>query len=212
MKMTVFGASGGTGTQLVTQALADGHEVLAVVRDRSRLAVPAHPHLQVAVADAMDPGSITGAVTGRDAVVSAIGPRGSVRAPTTVCADSARSIVTAMQAAGSRRLIVVSGSGPFTDGDGPLMRYLGKPITQRVLRHTFADFVAMEAVVRASGLDWTIVRPPSLTDRPLTGRYRTRAELNVRRGLRVSRADVAHLILAISGDPGTHHAAIFIAS
>jgi len=212
MKMTVFGASGGTGTQLVTQALDAGHEVLAVVRDRARLAVPASPSLQVAVADVMDPGSITEAVTGRDAVVSAIGPRGGVRELTTVCADSARSIVTAMQAAGSRRLLVVSGSGPFTDGDGPLMRYLAKPITKLVLRHTFADFVAMESAVRASGLDWTIVRPPALTDKPLTGRYRTRAELNVRRGLRVSRADLAHLLLVTAADPSTHHAAIFIAN
>ncbi len=212
MKMTVFGATGGTGTQLVTQALGAGHEVLAVVRGRSRLAIPAHPNLEVAEADVMDPGSITAAVNGRDAVVSAIGSRAGVREPTTVCADSVRSIITAMQAAGSRRLLVVSGSGPFTEGDGPLMRYVAKPITQRVLRHTFADFVAMEAAVAKSGLDWTIVRPPALTDKPLTGRYRTRRELNLRRGVRVSRADVAHLILAISGDPGTYHAAIFIAN
>ncbi|MGE5292704.1 MAG: NAD(P)-dependent oxidoreductase [Micromonosporaceae bacterium] len=211
MKMTVFGATGGTGTQVVVQALDAGHEVLAVVRDRSRLAVPGHPNLEVAVADVMDPGSITGAVTGRDAVVSAIGPRTPPREPTTVCADSARSIVTAMQTAGSRRLLVVSGSGPFTEGDSPLLRYVAKPIAQRVLRHTFADFVAMEAVVKESGLDWTIVRPPRLTDKPVTGRYRTRRELNVRRGLLVSRADVAHLILAISDDPGTYHTAIFIA-
>jgi uncharacterized protein YbjT (DUF2867 family) len=212
MKMTVFGASGGTGTQVVAQALDAGHDVLAVVRDPARLAVPARPNLEVAVADVMDPGSIIGAVTGRDAVVSAIGARGRARQPTAVCTDSARSIALAMQTAGSRRLLVVSASGPFTEGDSPVMRYLAKPIGQRVLRYNFADFVAMEAVVRDSGLDWTIVRPPALTDKPLTGRYRTRRELNVRRGFRVSRADVAHLILAVSGDPGTYQAAIFLAS
>jgi NAD(P)H-binding len=80
------------------------------------------------------------------------------------------------------------------------------------LKHVFADFVAMEDVVRASGLDWTIVRRPSLTDKPGTGDYRTRRDLNLRRNLAVSRADVAHLILAVSGDSETYGHAIYIAS
>lgn len=218
MKLTVFGASGGTGTQVVTQALADGHQVLAVVRDPSRLAVPGHPNLDVAVADVMRPDSIRDAVAGRDAVVSTIGPsrRREERKSTAaspVSTDSARSITTAMQATGSsRRLVVVSGTGAFTEGDGPLMRYVLKPIAWRFLGDAFADFQTMEDVVRASGLDWTVVRPPALTDKPPTGRYRTRRELNVRGGLRVSRADLAHLILTVSGDPDTYHAMISLAS
>jgi NAD(P)H-binding len=72
--------------------------------------------------------------------------------------------------------------------------------------------VAMEEIVRASGLDWTIVRPPSLTDKPFTGHYRTRRDLNLRRNFAVSRADVAHLILAVSGDSDTYGDAIYIAS
>jgi uncharacterized protein YbjT (DUF2867 family) len=75
----------------------------------------------------------------------------------------------------------------------------------------FADFVAMENVVRASGLDWTIVRPSRLTDKPLTGHYRTRREQDVSRNFTVSRADVAHLILAVTGDPDTSGATISIA-
>src|SRR5260370_14744288 len=100
MKMTVFGASGGTGTQVVAQALDAGHDVLAVVRDPARLAVPARPNLEVVVADVMDPGSIIGAVTGRDAVVSAIRARGRARPPTAGCTHRARSIAPAMRAAG----------------------------------------------------------------------------------------------------------------
>lgn len=218
MKLAVFGASGGTGTQVVTQALAGGHQVLAVVRDPSRLAVPGHPNLDVAVADVMRPDAIRDAVAGRDAVISTIGPsrrreerKSAAAAP--VSTRGARSITTAMQATGSsRRLVVVSGTGAFTEGDGPLMRYVLKPIAWRFLGDAFADFQTMEEVVRASGLDWTVVRPPALTDKPLTGRYRTRREFNVRGGLRVSRADLAHLILAVSGDPDTYHATISLAN
>ena len=205
MKLTVFGATGGTGLQVIGQALSAGHEVRAVVRDRTRLA-PDRAGLEV-----MDPSSIVQAVTGCDAVVSAIGSRNG-RAPTTVCADSARSIVAAMHKAGTRRLVVVSGTGPFDEGEGPGMRYVVKPIGRRVLKHVFADFVAMEKIVRASGLDWTIVRPPRLTDKPLTGRYRTRRDVNLRGNFAVSRADVAHLILAACADRETYDAAIYIAS
>lgn len=216
MKLTVFGASGGTGTQVIRQALDAGHEVTAVVRDRGRLTVADHPGLDVVVADVMQPATIEGLVAGRDAVISALGPsrrpeERKTAAHSRICASSARSITAAMRAAGTSRLVVVSGSGPFTEGDGPIMRYLAKPIGQRVLRDPFADLVAMEAVVRGSGLDWTILRPPRLTDKPLTGRYRTRRELNVRRGVFLSRADLAHLILAVCGDPGSYHTAIFAA-
>ena len=126
--------------------------------------------------------------------------------------DSARSIVTAMHRAGTQRLIVVSGTGPFDEGEGPGMRYVIKPIGRRFLKYVFADFVEMEKVVRASGLDWTIVRPPRLTDKPFSGNYRTRRDLNMHRNFAVSRADVAHLILAACADRESYDAAIYIAS
>jgi putative NADH-flavin reductase len=129
-----------------------------------------------------------------------------------VCADSSRSIVEAMHRAGTRRLVVVSGTGPFDEGEGPVMRYVLKPVGRRFLKHVFADFVAMEKIVRASGLDWTIVRPPRLSDKPVTGRYRTRRDLNLHRNFMVSRADVAHLLLAVCADSDTTGAAIYIAS
>jgi putative NADH-flavin reductase len=210
MKLTVFGATGGTGLQVVEQGLAAGHEVRAVVRDATRLA-PERSGLDVVVADVMDPAAIVEAVTGSDAVISTIGTR-SGRAPTTVCADSSRSIVEAMRSAGTRRLVVVSGTGPFDEGEGPGMRYVIKPIGRLFLKNVFADFVAMEDIVRTSGLDWTILRPSRLTDKPLTGHYRTRRDLNLRRNFTVSRADVAHLILAVSGDADTYGHAIYIAS
>jgi putative NADH-flavin reductase len=210
MKLTVFGATGGTGLQVVEQGLAAGHEVRAVVRDATRLD-PDRAGLEIVVADVMDPATIVEAVTDRDAVVSAMGSRNG-RAPTTVCADSSRSIIAAMHKAGTRRLVVVSGTGPFDEGEGPGMRYILKPLGRRLLKNVFADFVAMEKIVRGSGLDWTIVRPPRLTDKPLTGHYRTRRDLNLHRNFTVSRADLAHLILAACADRDTYDAAIYIAS
>jgi putative NADH-flavin reductase len=214
MKLTVFGASGSTGSQLVRQALDAGHEVLAVVRDPARLRV-SHPNLTLETADVLRPADIGDAVAGRDAVISALGhsrrpDERKAAAHSTLCADSARSITEAMRATGSRRLVVVSASGPYTTGDGLVLRYLIKPIVGLVLKDAWADLVAMEEVVRASGLDWTVLRPPQLTDKPFTGRYRTRRDVNAR-GLRVSRADLAHLALAVAGDPDTYRTAISVA-
>lgn len=216
MKLTVFGASGGTGSQVVSQALGAGHDVVAVVRDPARLPV-SHRNLTVVTADVLSPAEIAEAVAGRDAVVSALGhsrrKQERKAGSPTLLADSARSITTEMRNSGSRRLVIVSASGPFRDeGDGPLLRYVAKPLLVRtVFKVPWRDMVAMEEVVRGSGLDWTVLRPPQLTDKPLTGRYRTREGLNLRGGLHVSRADVAHLALAVAGDPGTYRAAIFLA-
>jgi putative NADH-flavin reductase len=209
MKLTLFGASGRTGLQVVEQALAAGHEVRAVVRDPTRLPRDRFG-LEVVVADAMDPAAIVEAVRDQDAVISAIGTRAG-RAPTTVCTDSSRSIVQAMHEAGTKRLVVVSGTGPFDEGEGVAMRYLVKPLGKQFLRHVFADFVGMEAVVRSSGLDWTIVRPPRLTEKPFTGHYRTRRNENMHGNFAVSRADLADLILRICADNDTRGAAIYIA-
>jgi len=216
MKLTVFGASGGTGSAVVSQALDAGHEVVAVVRDPARLPI-SHRNLTVVTADVMRPGDIADAVTGRDAIISALGHsrrrQDRKSAAVTFCADSARSITEAMRIAGSRRLVIVSASGPYADdGDGPLLRYVAKPLLGRtVFKTVWDDLVAMEGAVRASGLDWTVLRPPQLTDKPLTGRYRTRQGLNLRRGLRVARADVAHLALAVVADPDTFRTAIYLA-
>ena len=214
MKLTVFGASGGTGSEVTSQALDAGHEVLAVVRDPARLRI-SHPNLTVVTADVLRSAEIRDAVAGRDAVISALGhsrrpAERKATAHSTLCADSARSITAAMRATGSRRLVIVSASGPYTDGDGPVLHYVIKPIVGRFLKGAWADLVAMEEVVRASGLDWTVLRPPQLTDKPVTGRYRTRLDANAR-GLRVSRADVAHLALAVADDPDTYRTAISLA-
>jgi putative NADH-flavin reductase len=96
-----------------------------------------------------------------------------------------------MHERGVRRLVVVSASGWIVDGDDPLSRFLLKPVLDRFLGDTNADLAATERLVRASGLDWTIVRPPRPTGRPGRGRYRARRDGNVRWGSFLSRADLA---------------------
>jgi putative NADH-flavin reductase len=202
MRITVFGASGRTGTQVVRQALALGHEVVAVVRDPARLAVDRSERLTLLTAEVTDPAEITPAIEATDAVVSALGPRPGDRPG--ICATGTGSVLRAMAKVGVARLVVVSASGPFVDaGDGPVTRYLAKPLLRRLLRDGFADLRAMEVEVRGSGLDWTIMRPPQLTDRPGTGRYRTSVDVNVRGGIRVSRTDVATAALRALTDPAT---------
>jgi putative NADH-flavin reductase len=198
MRITIFGASGGTGTQLVEQALAGGYQVTAVVRDPARLAIAARPGLQVVTADVMDPASIVPSVTGADAVLTVVGPRGT--GPTTVITDSVRSIAAAMDKAGTRRLLALSGSIAADGGEGFFLR-LVKPLARRTfLRHVCADMRQAEAVVAGTDLDWTIVRPPRLTDGSATGKYRTAAERDLPRGFQVSRADLASYLLSLISD------------
>ncbi|HXB46341.1 MAG TPA: NAD(P)H-binding protein [Streptosporangiaceae bacterium] len=215
MRLTIFGATGGTGTCLIEQALAAGHDVTAIVRDPARLTVRTSSpeltaRLQVDTADVMDPAAITPAVAGADAVLTAIGPRGT--GVTTVSQDSVRSIIAAMQKAGARRLLTVSGSIVADDGESPYLRLI-KPLVRRTaLRHVCADMRAAEAEVEATDLDWTIVRPPRLTAGQVTGRYRSRIDGGLPRSLAVSRADLAACMLSAIGDPATVRRHIAVAN
>ncbi len=217
MKLTIFGATGGTGTCLVEQAIAAGHEVTAVVRDPSRLAVAGHlaaqeaGRLRIVTADITDPATIVPAVTGADAVLSAIGPHGA--GPTRISQDSARGIIEAMRKAGTRRLLTVSGSIVTDTGEGPVMRYLVKPLARRTaLRNVCADMRSAEDEVRRSGLDWTIIRPPRLTGKAATGTYRTALDRNLPRGYTISRADLAACLLTLAADGGAVHRHVGVAS
>lgn len=200
MKLTVFGATGGVGTEVVRQAVAAGHEVVAVVRDPARLAGPAVTGLSVVTADVMDPAQIGPAVKGSDAVVSALGPRKG--GPVTVLTDGVRSILTAMTGTGVRRLVAVSASGAFIEPGEPFVtRVIVKPLLQRILAGAMADTRRMEEEIRASDTAWTLIRPPQLTNRPGRGRYRREIDRNV--GRSIARPDVADAILAALADPAT---------
>lgn len=211
MKLAIFGASGATGTCLVRQALDAGHEVAAVVRDPARATVPAQARLHVITADVMNPASFTPVVADSDAVITAIGPHGT--GPTTLRQDSTRSIIQAMGKTGTRRLLFVSGSIVADRGDSPYLRYLIKPVVRHTfLRHVTADFLAAEAEIHASGLDWTIFRPPSLTDKPARGTWRAATDRNPPRCFSITRADLAACMLSALDDPAAIHRHVCVAN
>ncbi|WP_425830610.1 NAD(P)-dependent oxidoreductase [Streptomyces fractus] len=201
MKLTVFGATGGIGQEIVRQALAAGHEVTAVVRDPARLTVTGE-HLEVVRADLKDPESLRPAVAGRDAVLSGLGARR--RADAGIATELTRSVLKAMEAEGVRRLVVVSAApvGPQPE-KSPLADRLMMKVVGAALKAVYVDLTAMEAELARSATDWTSVRPPRLQDKPLTGSYRTVVGGFPRAGRFAGRADVAHAMLAMVDDPAT---------
>jgi putative NADH-flavin reductase len=222
MKLTIVAATGGIGRHLLTQATAAGHDVTALVRNPASLA---GTPVRVVAADlsAADPAVLESAVGGADAVLSGLGPRSAADAG--IAARGTRGVVDAMHATGVRRIVVVSAAPVGTvpspgrphppkrdPGDGFFMRYLLSPAVKAALRKHYADLALMEDVLRDSDLDWTVVRPPRLTDKPVTGRYRTAYGRNLRGGVLVSRADVAHLMLRALDEPETVGQAIGIAN
>ncbi|MFF2570204.1 NAD(P)-dependent oxidoreductase [Streptomyces sp. NPDC058084] len=203
MKLTVFGATGGIGREIVRQALDAGHEVTAVVRDPARFTVTGE-RLEVFRADLTDPEALRGAVAGRHAVLSGLGARNRADAATGIAARLTRPVLSAMDAEGVRRLLVVSAAplGPVPPGQGVADRAV-LAIVNSVLKDVYADLRVMERELAASATDWTSVRPPKLTDKPVTGRYRTVVGGNPPRGRSLARADVAHAMLAMIDDPST---------
>lgn len=222
MKITIFAATGGIGRQLLEQAVAAGHDVTAVVRNPGKLS---RDDVRTVTADlaTSDPAALESAVEGADVVLSGLGPRSNADAG--VATQGTRAIVRAMEATGVRRIVVVSAAPVSTvpspgnpkppkhdPGDGFFMRHLFSPLGKIPLGKVFADLAVMEDILRDSALDWTVVRPPRLTDKPLTAAYRTAYGQNLRRGFLVSRADVAHLMLHVIDKPDTIKQAIGIAN
>ena len=227
MKLTIIAATGGVGRQLFTQALDAGHDVTVVVRNPAKLpaGVMAGTSVRAVSADlaASGPEELAPAVAGADAVLSCLGPHSNADAG--IAAPGTRVIVTAMRAVGVRRIVAISAAPVGTTvspgrpdpprhdpGDGFFMRYLGMAFAETMYGKVYDDLARMEDVLRGSGLDWTVLRPPYLTSKPLTGRYRTAAGRNVRGGFSVPRADVAHCMLRVLEEPETIGRTIGIAS
>ncbi|MYX02821.1 MULTISPECIES: NAD(P)H-binding protein [unclassified Streptomyces] len=200
MRITVFGATGGVGREIVGQALAAGHEVTAVVRDPDRLPGSLEGAGPLGVVRLDDEAAVRAAVAGRDAVLSGLGSRG--RKANGVAERLTGRIVSAMEAEGARRLLVVSAVpvGP-EPADDPLVDRLMRRAIGAVLAELYADLARMEAVLADSATDWTAVRPPRLTDGPRTGVYRKAVGGTPRSSRTVSRADVAHAMLALIDEP-----------
>jgi putative NADH-flavin reductase len=225
MKLTIIAATGGVGRQLLAQALDAGHDVTVLARNPARLPRDVQVATRVVTADLArpDPHVLESAVAGSDAVLSALGPHNNADAG--IAASGTAAIISAMRAAGLARIVAISASPVATTpspgrlhpprhdpGDGFFMRQVGDRIAKTLFGKVYEDLARMEDVLRDSGLDWTVLRPPRLTGKPVSGRYRTAVGRNVRGGFRIPRADVAHYMLAVLDQPDTIGQVIGIAS
>ena len=186
-QIALFGATGGTGRQVVEQALAKGYRIRALVRDPAKLAEG--DGLTPVQGDVLDQAAVDRCVEGCDAVVCVLGSHGSADP---VEDRGTERILTAMKTNGQRRLIVVTsmGVGDSIDQVAAFFRAIMRLTLKRVMEAKERQ----EQAIMASGLDWTIVRPGGLTDGPRTGSYQSGLDKSIK-ATRVSRADVADFIL-----------------
>lgn len=206
MKILVVGAAGKTGKAVVEQALAAGHEVTAFVHNADGYDVAG---VRVVAGDAADSVAMDAAVQGQDAVLNTIGGKTPYKA-TTLELSAASTIIATMQRHGVRRLVVTSMLGA---GDSKA----NAPIVLHLLRATFLraahkDKTAMESAVKASGLDWVILRPAILSDDPATGNVRVFKAATGEKANTLTRADLAAFMLAQLSSNEHLHQAVAIAN
>jgi putative NADH-flavin reductase len=197
MKFVVLGATGGIGLEIVRQAIQQGHSVTALVRSPEPLK-PFADRITIKQGDLLNPAELAKAIRGHDAILSGFGPRVPIaKTDANLLRNFATALTTAMHQANVRRAVIVSTAFLFKDSIVPPTYLFGRLFFPGVV----IDASAMEQIFMQSGLDWTIVRPPQLTDKSLTGNYRVRTGHLPRFGFNISRADVAHSFLKTIEDP-----------
>jgi putative NADH-flavin reductase len=192
MNILIVGATRGIGRQLLEQALTSGHTVTALVRNPQKLAAR-HERLRMIKGDILDSESVALAMAGQEAVCCTIG----VKVPwirVTVFSEGTKNLLQTMKRAGVKRLICVTGIGAGdSKGHGGFL--YDSIVLPTVLRTIYADKDRQESLIKASDVDWTIVRPGFLTNGPLTEHYRILTNMTGVTAGRISRADVAHFML-----------------
>jgi putative NADH-flavin reductase len=198
MNILIIGAGGGIGHEAVLLALQEGHHVVAVLRNPAKLPLT-HPNLSIVKGDILQPSTFEQHLREVDFTISAIGVSGANffnDKPTTLYSEGNASLVSAMQRVGAKRALFISASAVEISPVLPFyVRFVAKYIIQKILRHMYADLRTMEVTIKATSLDWTIIRPPQLTNGPVTGRYRSAVNAFLKNALKISRADVAHYMI-----------------
>jgi putative NADH-flavin reductase len=191
MKLLVLGATGGTGLEIISQAIERGHSLTAFVRAPDPLK-RFGDRIAVVRGNLLNSSELQRVLKGHDAVLSGFGPRLPIsKADATLLERFAVALTSGMHQAGVQRLVVESTAFLFTDSIIPPTNLFGRLFFPDVVR----DAGEMENVFRKSGLDWTLVRPPRLTDKPRTGKYRVLEGHLPRFGFAISRADVADFMI-----------------
>ena len=197
MRIAIFGASGRTGRPLAEQALATGHEVRALVRDPSKLQI-GDGRLAVIRGDVLDAAKVEETIAGTEAVLSALGQtKGST---SDVQTKGTENIVAAIERHGVRRLVSLTGAGVRDPRDEPkLVEGAITFLLRRLQPNVLEDGARYAEVIKASGLEWVIVRGPRLTEGPRKGEYRV-GMVGKNSGTQISRADLTEFML---GQPTT---------
>ena len=202
MKILVLGGTGATGRLVVEQALADGHQVRALVRSPEKLTA-SNPNLEVVVGQATDASDVTRALDGIDAVVSTLGAnKGSV------ITDATRALIAGAETQGVKRVIIMSSFAVLT-------ARLSRPakLMTRMMGAIVRDKVAAEELLHLSNLDWTVVHASRLTNGPATGKAKALpANATLKMGDSISRADVAGWLLAAAVDQRAARGSVVVAS
>lgn len=192
MKVVVLGATGATGRLIVGKAVAKGHEVVALVRSREKGADLAGAVL--VEGDARDPVALTRAIAGCDAVISSLGTAMSPFREVTLLSTATRALVDVMAEQNVRRLVCITGlgAGDSRGHGGFLFDWVFLPL---MLRKVYEDKNRQEDAIRASTLDWTIVRPTVLNDKPARGGIKALTDLSGVHGGTIARADIAEFVV-----------------
>ena len=209
MKLLVLGATGGTGREIVRQAVTAGHDVVALVR-RQADAAAASPGAELIEGDARDQAALERALAGCDAVASALGTRVSPFRRVTLLSDSTRALVAAMRRQGVHRLVCITGIGAGDSrGHGGVV--YDRLLLPLLLQTVYADKDRQEQIVRESGLEWVIVRPSLLKNAPGRGSYRVLTDLASFHGGHIARQDVADFVMKQVTEPTYLHRAPLLA-
>ncbi len=195
MKIAIIGATGGTGMSFIEQATAQGHEVTALARTPAKLKAQAD-RIHVVQADARDTSSLQKALSQSfDAVVCIVGANGllEARKVTDLYSATAQNLLTAMESCGLHRLISVSSSGVEPQANDHW--FYVHVLKRFFLQPMYEDMLRMEALIKASAMNYTLVRPPYLTSGDTTGNYRISTEGNFTDDRSLRRSDLAHFLL-----------------
>ena len=191
MKLLVLGATGGTGLAMVREAIERGHSVTAFVRSPERLK-PFGDHITIRQGNLLNAAELEPVIKGHEAVLSGFGPRLPLsKADANLLRQFGGALTAAMPKAGVKRVVVESVAFLFKDSIIPPAYLLGRLLFPGIV----ADASGMKELFQNSGLEWTIARPPELTDKPYTGKYRVREGHLPRFGFKISRSDVADFMI-----------------
>lgn len=209
MKIALLGATGTIGSAYLDRALADGHEIRALVRDPS--AVAGRPRLTLVPGDAREQDAVSRILSGADALVSAVGPRRNSADAVALLDAAAANVIASMRAHGLSRVVFVAGAGLAMPGES---RTLGQRAISSIVRRLAKWVVAakqreLERYLQ-SGLDWTALRPPRVVRGPASGSARLTYDRP--RSFRVTSGDVAEGITAVLSNTDTIQKAPYISA